>query len=142
MAVSLITPSGEPEVLFTSERTFKVWRYGVGHSQLLIRSAPEDAEDEFIDIHFDGVAAMKLAVKYQTIAICSASATTARALHDFARVEEKWRTTYVALELRTRGESGHVLCRSVRALIGGTEPTVVSEERQRLIWRFPAGGAE
>ena len=140
--MSLITPSGEPELLFTSERTFKVWRYGVGHSQLVIRSTPVSAEDECMDLRFEGVAAMKLAVKYETITICSASENATSDLQDFARVEKKWRTSYVALELRTLGAPGYVLCRSVRVLIGGTEPAVVSEELQRLIWTFRAGGAE
>ena len=93
-----------------------------------------------MDLRFEGVVAMKLAVKYETVALCSVSEDATGELHDFASVDEKWRARYVALELRTRGESGHVLCRSVRALIGGTEPTLVSEERQRLIWSFRASG--
>lgn len=140
MVVSLITPSGEPEVLFSSERTFKLWRYGVGHSQLLIRSLPPGPEEECIDLRFEGVTAMKLAVKYDTIAVCLASEDVTSALRDLARVEEKWRRNFVALELRTRGEPGYVLCRSARALIGGIEPTIESEEHQRLIWRLRADG--
>jgi hypothetical protein len=140
--VMSLTPSGGTEVLFSSDRAFTVWRYGVGHSQLMIRSVPAGAEQECLDLRFEAVAAMKLAVHYKTIAICLASEDATRELHAFARVEEKWRPEYVALELRTRGESGYVLCRSVRAVVGGVEPTVVSEEHQRLLWGFRAGGGD
>ena len=45
---------------FTSERTFQLWRYNVGHSRLLLRSPPTPAEPTLIDIVFKPVSFMKV----------------------------------------------------------------------------------
>ena len=52
------------EVRFKSSRTFRMWRYGVGHSQLLLRATPGGAEPRCVDLHFEGIAAVQLGIRY------------------------------------------------------------------------------
>ncbi|GGV42892.1 hypothetical protein GCM10010277_32180 [Streptomyces longisporoflavus] len=49
---------------FHSPRTFRMWRCGVGHSQLLFRSAPENTESTCLDLRFEGVVAVQLGTRY------------------------------------------------------------------------------
>ena len=58
---------------FASERKFKLWRYGVGHSQLLLRSVPS-AGQRCLDINFERVAWMSLPTAMNTIEIVLADA--------------------------------------------------------------------
>jgi hypothetical protein len=55
--------------LFSSGGRFKVWRYGVGHSQLLLRSAPTGERPDSLDVHFEYVTFMKLAATFDSLAI-------------------------------------------------------------------------
>jgi hypothetical protein len=65
------TPSHEvdgPSPFFASERRFKVWRYGVGHSQLLLRSLPTE-DQPCLDILFEGVLWIELPMNFDALAI-------------------------------------------------------------------------
>ncbi|MFE0136590.1 hypothetical protein ACFWY6_34265 [Streptomyces sp. NPDC059037] len=40
-----------------------MWRYGAGHSQLLLRATPDSDETTCLDLHFEGVAAVQLGTR-------------------------------------------------------------------------------
>ncbi len=48
------------EVKFDPRRRFQVWSYRVGHSQLLVRSNPEDGLETRIELLFKSVASVLL----------------------------------------------------------------------------------
>jgi hypothetical protein len=55
-------------VLFTSPREFRLWRYGVGHSQLLLRSLPTETEP-CLDVLFEGVRRIELPTHLSSLTI-------------------------------------------------------------------------
>ncbi|WP_250034096.1 hypothetical protein [Paractinoplanes maris] len=62
-------PSNDAGTLpWRSERGFGVWRYGIGHSQLLLRS-PGDGREPAYGIHFEGVELMKLQRSYPLLTL-------------------------------------------------------------------------
>lgn len=52
------------EVLWSSERSFRLWSYGSGHSQLLFRTTEFDEDSEVIRILFDTVSAVETVTYY------------------------------------------------------------------------------
>ncbi|GES28626.1 hypothetical protein San01_11130 [Streptomyces angustmyceticus] len=114
--------AGLSAVLFRSERTFKVWRYGVGHSQLLLRAVPDDTETTCLDLLFEGVRAMQLATHYQSLELHPASEAEAQRILEFSGLAPIWRERNLALSLRSRSTSGFVLCARATALHGGEDP--------------------
>ncbi len=54
-------------------REFKIWRYGVSHSKLLIRSPKNREHDTTIDIQFYGVEYINIPNKFKNIEISSLS---------------------------------------------------------------------
>jgi hypothetical protein len=54
--------------LWESSRDFRLWRYGVGHSRLLIRSQGENGDD-VLDIFCDGVEFISLQRAYSGISL-------------------------------------------------------------------------
>ncbi|WP_134661907.1 MULTISPECIES: hypothetical protein [unclassified Amycolatopsis] len=52
------------EVLWSSERSFLLWRYGSGHSQLLFRSADFDEGSDVIRILFHTVSMVETVIRY------------------------------------------------------------------------------
>lgn len=50
------TPSNDDvssAVMFKSDRAFRVWRYGIGHSQLLLRAVPDSMDTVCLDLLFE-----------------------------------------------------------------------------------------
>ncbi len=60
-----------PTHLFSSDRRFKLWRYGVGHSQLLLRSLPTE-DQPCLDILFEGVLWIELPTNFDSLVISKA----------------------------------------------------------------------
>ncbi|WP_410576469.1 hypothetical protein [Amycolatopsis sp. lyj-108] len=46
------------ETLLSTSRTFQLWRYGAGHSQLILRSGFRP-ETEPVELHFEGVRSVR-----------------------------------------------------------------------------------
>lgn len=66
-----VTPLSANETLglpWASRRTFRIWRYGVGHSQLLIRSPGNDSE-RTLDLIFEGVEFLRLRRSYDGLTL-------------------------------------------------------------------------
>jgi len=108
------------EVRFKSSCTFRMWRYGVGHSQLLLRATPGGAEPRCVDLHFEGIAAVQLGIRYVAPEVLLATEGERAELEALAQSGAGAR--YIALALRTEAAAGLVLCRRVSALLGGTDP--------------------
>ncbi|MGX1853638.1 hypothetical protein [Streptomyces sp. NPDC055299] len=87
-------------VLFNSERTFTVWRYGVGHSQLLLRAVPDSRDTLCLDLLFEGVRAMQLVTHYESIELRTASDSETRQILDFSGMASPWRERHLVVALR------------------------------------------
>jgi hypothetical protein len=128
------TPSDS--VMFSSERTFRIWRYGVGHSQLRLRAIPDNVEGTCLDLLFEGVRAMKLGTHYESIKIVIANADETREIHELAN--SIWAGQGFALALRSREGTGLVLCARASAWRGGTdhrwEPS--ASIAQNAVWQL------
>ncbi|MFJ6948894.1 hypothetical protein ACISU4_30360 [Streptomyces wuyuanensis] len=111
---------GDVSVLFASERTFRVWRYGVGHSQLLLRAAPDAAHPVRMDLLFEGVDAMQLVTRYETLEVHTFDDEESGRILERSGVPSRWRSERLVLGLRSRSGTGYVQCRKVSALLGGT----------------------
>jgi hypothetical protein len=121
------------EVRFKSSRTFRMWRYGVGHSQLLLRATPGGAEPRCFDLHFEGVAAVQLGIRYVAPEVLLATERERAELEALAQSGAGVR--HIALALRTEAGTGLVLCRGVRALLGGTDP-FREVEGSEVLWSY------
>ncbi len=133
------TPSSDgesPAVMFTSDRTFRVWRYGVGHSQLLLRAVPDSTDTACLDLLFEGVSAMQLVQQYKSIELCSASEVEAEEILGFSGAKPPVRELLLPVVLRSTSGSGFVLCRSVTALRGGEDPvgSDSDSEDRSVVW--------
>ncbi|MET7735058.1 hypothetical protein ABZT02_27370 [Streptomyces sp. NPDC005402] len=109
-------------VAFSSGRTFRVWRYGVGHSQLLLRAVPDEVDSACLDLLFEGVSAMKMATRFESMEITLAGTGEAREILEISGLADVWGERSLALALRSREVTGLVLCQRASALLGGTDP--------------------
>lgn len=135
MATPSVDESGGV-LAFSSERAFKVWRYGVGHSQLLLRAVPDDSARVCLDLLFEGVSAMKVATRYESIEVTTASVDETRELVELSGLRKVGEGEGLALALRSGAVAGLVLCKRASALLGGADPLsgpgIVGE--QSVIW--------
>lgn len=123
-------------VMFRSDRTFRVWRYGVGHSQLLLRAVPDGVDTVCLDLRFEGVSAMQLVQQYKSIELRAASSTEAEEILGFSGITPARRELHLPVVLRSGSGSGFVLCRSVTAERGGEDPVAsdLEGEDRSVIW--------
>lgn len=133
------TPSSDgegPAVMFTSDRTFRVWRYGIGHSQLLLRAVPDSMDTACLDLLFEGVSAMQLVQQYKSIELCSASEAEAEEILGFSGANPPVRELLLPVVLLSASGSGFVLCRSVTALRGAEDPVGSNSdgEDRNVVW--------
>ncbi|MEE4422137.1 hypothetical protein [Streptomyces bugieae] len=123
-------------ILFRSQRTFTVWRYGVGHSQLLLRAVPDSGNTLCLDLLFEGVRAMQLVTHYKTLELHTASDSESQQMLEFSELSPPWRERYRVVSLHSRSGSGLVLCSRISALRGGEDPVGLPEgpEGREVIW--------
>ncbi|MEU2264329.1 hypothetical protein ABZ557_29570 [Streptomyces sp. NPDC019645] len=107
-------------VLFSSDRVFRVWRYGSGHSQLLLRAAPDSAHPVRLDLLFEGVDAMQLVTRYEALELHTLDEEETGRIFELSGVPARWRSDRLVLGLRSRSGAGYVQCLKVSALLGGT----------------------
>ncbi|MFF9176047.1 hypothetical protein [Streptomyces sp. NPDC014793] len=122
--------------MFKSDRTFRVWRYGIGHSQLLLRAVPDSENPACLDLRFEGVSAMQLVQQYKTIELWFTSGAEAEEILGFSGISPSGRELHLPVVLRSRSGSGFVLCRSVTAERGGEDPVGSDPRREdpSVIW--------
>jgi len=62
-----------PTEVFNSRRSFQIWKYTVGHSQLLLRSTKSPDFPTRIDVFFKGVKEIHLPTSFTGLSITEAS---------------------------------------------------------------------
>ena len=98
------------------DRRFQVWRYGVGHSELLLHAHAGAADVEHVNVLFEDVRAVKLRTSYQPLILASAAHAMRDGILAFADIPQRHRFQYLSLTLSARPESGFVLCARVTVL--------------------------
>jgi len=92
------------------DRRFRVWRYGVSHSQLLLHAHADTTHLEHLNVLFEDVRAVKLRSSYQPLILALAANPVRDDILAFADVPERHRLRYLTLTLSTEPEAGFVLC--------------------------------
>src|SRR5215831_5289943 len=69
-----------PSEIINSERQFQIWKYTVGHSELLLRSPKSDRFPTRIDVFFKGVKEFHLPTIFTGLSITEASEAEIRQL--------------------------------------------------------------
>lgn len=119
----------DPVVL---DRRFQPWRYGVGHSQLLLHSPAGNAHEEHVNALFEGVVAVKLRRSYRPLILQVADRATRAEILAFAQIPERHQEGILCLTLPTQEPdigSGFIAC--ARATILATH---ASAPRNTDIW--------
>lgn len=92
------------------DRRFRVWRYGVSHSQLLLHAHADTTHFEHLNVLFEDVRAVKLRPSYQPLILAPADNPVRNDILAFADMPERHRLRYLSLTLSTEPEAGFVLC--------------------------------
>jgi hypothetical protein len=103
------------------DRRFRVWGYGVGHSQLLLHASADAGDSEHLNVVFEDVRAVKLRRSYQPLILMAARDPVRNDILAFADVPERHQRRYLSLTLSTRPDAGFVLC--ARATVLAVERT-------------------
>lgn len=124
--------------LFQSERTFQMWKYGVGHSQLLLRAAPDAKHLRCLDAHFEGVTAIQLVTRYVGIELRCAVPSEAEAILSFSKLNSPWRDRQIPLLLSSQSGTGFVLCGQVAVAYGPNERFLPggSYSKEDVLWHL------
>lgn len=81
--------------IINSERRFQIWKYTVGHTQMLLRSTKSPDFPTRIDVFFKGVEAFHMPTVFTRLSIAEASATEIRKLCSLRRAASFGETTKV-----------------------------------------------
>jgi hypothetical protein len=92
------------------DRRFRVWGYGVGHSQLLLHARADAADSEYLNVLFEDVRAVKLRSSYRPLILAPAGDPIRNDILAFAEIPEQHRLRYLSLTLSAQPEAGFVLC--------------------------------
>lgn len=132
------TPSNEQrtEPVFAAERKFRLWRYGVGHSHLLLRSLPFD-QNRCLDLEFDSVSWLSLPTSFDRLAVSVLSDLPAGVPRS-ARSLPDGRSPLV-LGLTAFDFLGTIVCASARAGYSSWTPTGSDAGVDEVIWELQAG---
>ncbi|MEU2250584.1 hypothetical protein [Streptomyces sp. NPDC019224] len=104
MSVAPTTP------LFSTERTFRVWRYGVGHSQLLLCSMPWGEHTDRLDLLFEDVHAMQLVTRYEALEIHAVDEPQFDRLYEQSGLPARWKRSQLIVKLKSGSGAGWVQC--------------------------------
>ena len=72
-----------PKALISFNRDFQIWKYTVGHSQLLLRSTKTPACPSRVDVFFKNVGALNLPSNFSGLSIVECSITEAAKVNTF-----------------------------------------------------------
>jgi hypothetical protein len=118
------------------DRYFRVWRYGVGHSRLLLHSRASDADSDHLNVLFEDVRAVKLHTSYQPLVLRPADDLARAEMLTFAGIPARHQHRYLSLTLPSPpGEAGFILCARATVL------AVSTIDDQSLIDHFWPTGA-
>ncbi|MER5866162.1 hypothetical protein [Kitasatospora sp. NPDC002040] len=126
---------------FATGRRFRIWRYGVGHMTLLLRSAAWQEGQETIDIWFDGVRAVDLLESFGPLTIRAAGPDERERLLARAAglIHDPVNRPPLCLVLSSDQHDGSVVCAHVRATATTRAADTVGAcpvdpENGRLLW--------
>ncbi|BEL04789.1 hypothetical protein Q0Z83_029800 [Actinoplanes sichuanensis] len=108
---------------------FRIWSYGVGHSQLLLHAHTDDDGVDMVSMLCEDVSAMKLRRGYRGLTIRTADEPTRTRLLGYAEVPDFRRPAQACLILPTE-EDGFIVCGRARVLTG-------RQPRDQPSWRLP-----
>jgi hypothetical protein len=91
------------------ERRFRVWTYGVGHSQLLLRSPSMGSQAETMHVLFEGVRAVKLRTSHDPLELRAALGEDRLRLLDFAGIPERLHDKFACITLPSE-DDGFIVC--------------------------------
>ncbi|MFH9366462.1 hypothetical protein OG333_23475 [Streptomyces anulatus] len=131
-----------PTVLYASERTFRVWRYGVGHSHLLLRSLPDGRDTTQLDLHFESVHAMRLVTRYEELRVVAVDEPELSRIFAESGVPPVWRDAQLIVGLRSRSGTGYVQCGRVvlDRREGRTSDELDPPGPRDVVWSLRPGG--
>ena len=99
------------------DRRFQWWRYGAGHSQLLLHAHADDTHEEHLNVLFEGVCAVKLRRSYRPLILQLADDETRAGILAFAEIPVRHQDKLLCLALSSpRAEAGFVACSRVTVL--------------------------
>lgn len=102
----------QPEPLFSSSRNFRVWRYDVEHSELVLRT--DDNPDEPVELLFENVLSLHFdQLWFHGLVVGRGEDAVLR-----SRTVD---IPHLAVELGGTGHTGGVVCRRLTC-VGGTHP--------------------
>ncbi|WP_329022095.1 MULTISPECIES: hypothetical protein [unclassified Streptomyces] len=98
-------------LLFSTRRTFRALRYGVGHTRLLLGSSPDEEHTDHLVLHFVGVHAMQLVTRsYRALEVHAVVEPELSTIHELSGMPTRWRAHNLIVKLRSDSGTGWVLC--------------------------------
>jgi hypothetical protein len=105
------------------DRWFRVWRYGIGHSQLVFHARAGSGDPEHVNVLFEDVRAVKLRSAYRPLVLQPVDEPTRAQLLGFAGLPARHQARMLCLGLSDQGaESGFVVCGKATVLAVPKEP--------------------
>ncbi|GAA4318378.1 hypothetical protein ACFQY7_41345 [Actinomadura luteofluorescens] len=125
----------------TLQRPFRLWRYGVSHSELLMHGHAGAGCDEHVNVLFVDVRAVKLRTLYDPLILQPADEQTRLGLLDFAQVPQRFHAQFLSLALPAPdAEPGFIVCASATVLAtASTDRAEVygwNRDRSRVLHRL------
>ncbi len=106
----------------TLHRRFRPWRYGIGHSQLLLHARAHGSHNEHLNVLFEGVLAVKLRSAYHPLILQPADQHARASIVAFAQIPARHQDRILCLTLPTPDtEPGFIAC--ARATVLATTAT-------------------
>lgn len=92
------------------ERSFRIWSYGVGHSQLVLLSRAQAGDDDDLVVHFEAVRAMELLSLYRPLILDVADESRRSELIAWAGIPPRLHDRFLYLSVSPRTPRGYVVC--------------------------------
>jgi hypothetical protein len=97
---------------------FRVWQYGVGHSQLVFHARAGDAGLDHVNVLFEDVRAVKLRSSYQPLILQPADESARADLLTFADIPPRHQARMLCLALpNDHAAPGFVVCARATVLV-------------------------
>ena len=120
-------------------RSFRPWRYGVSHSELVLRTVDNQSRTEIMKVTFFGVLGVKLKSRYRSLDISVADAAEAAEILSFVGLSESHAPKVQCLLLNAETDGGFVACGNFSVWAyprdAQYDPSGIAHREPRLIFR-------
>ncbi|GAA1893851.1 hypothetical protein GCM10009687_74140 [Asanoa iriomotensis] len=134
------------------DRSFRLWSYGIGHSQLLLHARAEGNHDEHLNVLFEGVVAVKVRASCQPLVLQRADHDTRASVLAFAQVPARIQAQILCLALPSpspspsppQAEAGFVACARATVLANANSDDMTADrwnENSRVLHVLTASPA-